>query len=134
MHLNHMAWAIPLFLLLMGIEYWVARKKGWKYFTFSNSITNLNIGNREIIKNTGFNVGWHWQNAFYWNSPLAAGRVPAYSTVDAQVNYRIPELFSTLKLGATNLLNKKYYQYLGGPSIGGFYYFTIVFDTNVHKK
>jgi iron complex outermembrane receptor protein len=103
-------------------------------FNTPNWITNLSIGNREILKNTGFNVGWHWQNAFYWNSPLAAGNVPAYSTIDAQVNYRIPELFSTLKLGATNLLNKKYYQYLGGPSIGGFYYFTIVFDTNTHKK
>ena len=103
-------------------------------FNTPNWITNLSIGNREILKNTGFNVGWHWQNAFYWNSPLAAGRVPAYSTIDAQVNYRIPELFSTLKLGATNLLNQKYYQYLGGPSVGGFYYFTIVFDTNTHKK
>jgi len=103
-------------------------------FNTPNWITNLSIGNREILKNTGFNVGWHWQNAFYWNSPLAAGRVPAYSTVDAQVNYRIPELFSTLKLGATNLLNQKYYQYLGGPSVGGFYYFTIVFDTRAGRS
>ncbi|WP_431215756.1 hypothetical protein ACQ86N_14495 [Puia sp. P3] len=55
-------------------------------FNTPNWITNLSIGNREILKNTGFNVGWHWQNAFYWNSPLAAGNVPAYSTVDAQVN------------------------------------------------
>ena len=51
-----MAWAIPLFLLLMGIEYWVARKKGWKYFTFSNSITNLNVGIAERLLDT-FTVG-----------------------------------------------------------------------------
>ncbi len=102
-------------------------------FNTPNWITNISIGNREFIKNTGFNVGWHWQNSFYWNSPLAAGNVPAYSTIDAQVNYRIPKLFSTLKLGATDLFNSRYYQYLGGPTIGGFYYFTIVFDTNTHK-
>jgi outer membrane receptor protein involved in Fe transport len=96
-------------------------------------ITNISIGNREILPNTGFTVGWHWQNAFYWNSPLAAGEVPAYGTVDAQVNYRLPKLFSTLKLGATDLLNTKYYQYLGGPTIGAFYYFTVVFDTNPRK-
>jgi alkylglycerol monooxygenase len=56
MHLNHMAWAIPLFLLFIGIEYWVARKKGWKYFTFSNSITNLNVGIAERLLDT-FTVG-----------------------------------------------------------------------------
>ena len=97
-------------------------------------ITNLSIGNREILKNTGFNIGWHWQTGFYWNSPLAQGNVPSYSTVDAQINYRIPKLYSTLKLGATNIFNKKYYQYLGGPEIGGFYYFTIIFDSNTRQK
>ncbi len=97
-------------------------------------ITNLSIGNREVVKNTGFNIGWHWQSQFYWNSPLATGEVPAYSTIDAQVNYRIPKLYTTLKLGGTNIFNKKYYQYIGGPSVGGFYYFTVVFDTNTKQK
>jgi outer membrane receptor protein involved in Fe transport len=98
-------------------------------FNTPNWITNVSFGNREIVKNTGFNIGWHWQNSFYWNSPLAAGNVPAYSTIDAQVNYRLPNLYTTLKIGATDIFNKRYYQYLGGPTIGGFYYFTIVFDT-----
>ncbi len=97
-------------------------------------ITNLSISNREILKNTGFNVGWHCQHSFYWNSPLAAGNVPSYGTIDAQVNYRLPKLYSTLKLGATDIFNTRYYQYLGGPTIGGFYYFTIVFDTNTGQK
>lgn len=97
-------------------------------------ITNLSIGNREILKNTGFNIGWHWQTAFYWNSPLATGEVPSYSTIDAQVNYRIPNWWTTVKFGATNLFNQRYYQYLGGPTIGGFYYVTVVFDTNSKKK
>ena len=102
-------------------------------FNTPSWITNVSIGNREILPNTGFTVGWHWQSKFYWNSPLAAGKVPAYGTVDAQVNYRIPRLFSTLKLGTTDLFNTRYYQYLGGPTIGAFYYFTIVFDTNPRK-
>ena len=102
-------------------------------FNTPSWITNVSIGDREILPNTGFTVGWHWQSHFYWNSPLSAGEVPGYGTVDAQVNYRLPSLFSTLKLGATDLLNARYYQYLGGPTIGAFYYFTIVFDTNVKK-
>ncbi|WP_254639874.1 sterol desaturase family protein [Chitinophaga sp. GbtcB8] len=56
MHLNHMAWAIPLFLLLMGIEYGVARKKGWGYFSFSTSISNLNVGVAERLLDT-FTIG-----------------------------------------------------------------------------
>ncbi|MDR3716688.1 MAG: TonB-dependent receptor [Puia sp.] len=103
-------------------------------FNTPDWITNVSIGNREILKNTGFNVGWHWQNSFYWNSPLAAGTVPSYGTIDAQVNYRIPKLYSTLKLGATDIFNTRYYQYLGGPTVGGFYYLTIVFDTNTRQK
>jgi outer membrane receptor protein involved in Fe transport len=99
-------------------------------FNTPDWITNVSIGNREILKNTGVNIGWHWQNHFYWNSPLAVGTVPSYGTIDAQVNYRIPKLLSTVKIGATNIFNTKYYQYIGGPTVGGFYYFTIVFDTN----
>ncbi|HEY4109490.1 TonB-dependent receptor [Puia sp.] len=102
-------------------------------FNTPSWITNVSIGNREILPNTGFTVGWHWQSKFYWNSPLAAGEVPGYGTVDAQVNYRLPKLFSTLKLGTTDLFNTRYFQYLGGPTIGAFYYFTIVFDTNPRR-
>ncbi len=78
--------------------------------------------------------GFLLETAFYWNSPLAQGTVPSYNTFDAQVNYRIPQLLTTLKIGATNILNKKYYQYLGGPEVGGFYYFTFVFDTGMKSK
>ena len=103
-------------------------------FNTPSWITNFSFGNREVVKNMGFNIGWHWQSRFYWNSPLAQGEVPAYSTIDAQLNYRIPKFFSTVKLGATNIFNHKYYQYLGGPSIGGFYYFTVVFDTHAGQR
>lgn len=51
-----MAWAIPLFLLLMGIEYGIARKKGWRYFSFSTSISNLNVGVAERLLDT-FTIG-----------------------------------------------------------------------------
>lgn len=92
-------------------------------------ISNISFSNREIIKNTGFNLVWHWQDAFYWNSPLANGVVRAYNTVDAQVTRKIPTQHITLKFGATNILNNYHTQYIGGPSIGGFYYASFVFET-----
>ncbi len=97
-------------------------------------ITNISVGNREVFKNAGFNIGWKWQSAFDWQSPLANGRIPQYGVVDAQVSYAIPSIYTRFKLGASNLFNRAYYQYEGGPLIGGLYYLTIVFDYNLKKK
>ena len=93
--------------------------------------TNVSVGNREIVRNFGFNVNWRWQDTFYWESPLANGQVPAYSTLDAQVNLRVPTLKSTIKLGGTDILNKRYFQYAAGPTIGALYYVSVVFDATV---
>lgn len=97
-------------------------------FNTPNWVSNISIGNRELLKNFGFNVVWRWQNTFYWESPLANGDVPAYNTVDAQVNYRIPKLKSTIKVGGSNLLNNRYIQYAAGPTIGGLYYAAITVE------
>jgi iron complex outermembrane receptor protein len=89
---------------------------------------NMTFGNREIIKNVGFNIVWRWQDRLFWESTLANGEVPAYQTIDAQVNLRVPKLKSTIKVGGTNLLNKRYYQFAAGPTIGGLYYAAITVD------
>ncbi|UOQ55011.1 TonB-dependent receptor [Hymenobacter cellulosivorans] len=93
--------------------------------------TNLNFGNREVVRNLGFNVVWRRQSSFLWESPLANGQVPAYQTVDAQVNVRIPAVKATIKVGGANLLNNRYIQYAAGPTIGGLYYVALTFDNTV---
>jgi outer membrane receptor protein involved in Fe transport len=95
--------------------------------------TNLSFGNREVVKNVGFNVVWRWQDAFLWESPLVNGRVPSYYTVDAQVTYRLPALKTNIKAGASNLFNNRYIQYAGGPTIGGIYYVAITVDGLLKK-
>jgi iron complex outermembrane receptor protein len=92
---------------------------------------NASFGNREVVRNLGFNIAWRRQSTFYWESPLANGRVPAYQTVDAQVNLRVPTLKTTIKVGGANLFNNRYIQYAAGPTIGGLYYVAITFDNNV---
>jgi iron complex outermembrane recepter protein len=95
--------------------------------------TNLSFGNREVVKNIGFNVGWRWQDAFLWESPLVTGNVSAYSTVDAQVTFKVPKVKSTIKVGGSNILNHRYIQYAGGPTIGGLYYAAITVDGLLNK-
>ncbi|HYG37947.1 MAG TPA: TonB-dependent receptor [Cytophagales bacterium] len=97
-------------------------------FNTPNWITNLSIGNREILKNLGFNVVWKWQSSFDWESPLANGRVPSYSSLDAQITVRVPSIKSTIKVGGANILNNRYIQYAAGPTIGGLYYVALTVD------
>lgn len=92
---------------------------------------SASFGNREIVRNLGFNVVYRWQTSFYWESPLANGQVPAYANLDAQVNLRVPNLKSTVKLGGTNLFDRRYYQYAAGPTIGALYYVAVTFDATV---
>lgn len=90
--------------------------------------SNLSFGNRTVTKHVGFNVVWKWQDAFEWESPLVTGPVPAINTLDAQLTLRLPKVKSTLKIGGTNLLNNRHYQYAGGPVIGALYYTAITWD------
>jgi len=90
--------------------------------------TNLSVGNRAITRNIGFNIVWKWQNSFLWESPLVTGQVDAINNIDAQVTYRAPKLKSTIKFGATNILNNRHIQYAGGPTIGALYYVAITVD------
>lgn len=86
---------------------------------------NTSISKEEIIKHLGAGITWKWQSSYYWQSFLVNGRVPAYNTLDAQVSYTLPRARSRIKVGASNLFNKYYYSFLGGPSIGGMYYLTL---------
>jgi iron complex outermembrane receptor protein len=89
---------------------------------------NFSFGNREVVKNVGFNVVYKWQESYLWESPLVTGTVPAIHTFDAQVTLRVPVYYATFKIGATNIFNKRYIQYAGGPTIGGIYYASVTLD------
>ncbi len=89
---------------------------------------NIKFGNRKVTDNLGFNVTYRWQEGFRWESSFARGPVPAYATLDAQVSYKLPNIKSVLKVGASNLLNEPYIQSLGAPEIGTIAYISLTFD------
>ncbi len=90
---------------------------------------NMGVGKRNIMKNTSFNVNWRWQNSFLWESTFGVGTIPAYSTLDAQVSYKVKSVRSIFKLGASNLLNNYYTTGFGNAAVGGLYYITWSFDS-----
>ena len=89
---------------------------------------NAGFGSKEIVKNFGFNVQYRWQQAFMWNSTFGTGIVPSFSTVDAQVNLKLPAVKSMIKLGGSNIANKYYQTSFGNPAVGALYYLAFTFN------
>ena len=69
-----------------------------------------------------------WQDAFLSDGDLASGPVVAFTTVDAQVSYRLNKAKTMIKLGGTNLLNHYYRNAYGNPEIGGLYYVSVGYN------
>lgn len=86
------------------------------------------FGNTDVFKNFGFNVAWRWSDAFFWEASFGDGNVPAFHVIDAQVNYRIPSLKSTIKVGASNLLQDEYFTAFGTGLIGSQYYVSLTIN------
>ncbi len=94
-------------------------------------ITNVSVSNPQLIGRLGFSLNYKYQSSFLWQSSLATGTVPAIHNVDAQASYSLAwhgktDVGLQLKAGATNLLNRPYYTFVAGPSVGGFYYTSVV--------
>jgi iron complex outermembrane recepter protein len=94
---------------------------------------NIGISGRDVevigIKKFGFNVNYRWVKSFiYEGSPQFTGIIPSYGLVDAQINFGLNTLNSTLKIGASNVLNNKVYQTYGGPRIGRMAYVSFLYD------
>ena len=86
------------------------------------------FGSTELVDNFGFNVAWRWSDDYFWEATFGDGEVPSFSTVDAQINYTIPSLKSTLKLGAANLGGYDYFTAFGTGLIGSQYYLSLTIN------
>lgn len=88
----------------------------------------LMFGNSNVYENFGFNIAWRWSDAYFWQATFADGNVPAYHTMDAQVNYRLPSLNSFIKVGGSNIFGEDYFTAVGTGFIGSQYYVSWVFN------
>ncbi len=91
-------------------------------FNTSKHTVKAQFGNNRLFKNFGFNVSGRWLDKYRWVSPFIKGDVDARTVIDAQLNYRIPSMKSTFKIGGTNLFGGEYYVAPGTGQIGQLYY------------
>ena len=90
---------------------------------------NIGLGNNDMGKGVGFNLQYRWQDDVYWEGTFGTGDVPSFSTLDAQISYKITSIKSMVKFGGSNFLNKYYRSAFGNPRVGGMYY--VSFGYNV---
>ncbi|HLP52516.1 MAG TPA: TonB-dependent receptor [Chitinophagales bacterium] len=88
---------------------------------------NVGISGKDIklgnVKGFAFNVNFKWIKGFVFEgSPQFSGSIPSYSLLDAQVSYEWAKIYTTFKLGGSNLVSKKNYQVYGGPAVGRMIY------------
>ena len=106
-------------------------QKGRNFFISPENRYNLTFSNARVNEGPfGFAVTYRWTDKMWVEQGTTAGDVwlPSWSTIDAQVSYRLPALKSVVKVGETNLLNQYYAQGYGLARIGGLYYVSLTFD------
>ena len=89
---------------------------------------NVTFGNKRLTNKLGFKLGVRWIDEFTWEGSFANGLVPSYTTVDAQLSYKIPSMKTMLKMGGTNIFNNRHIEIYGGPNVGGVYYVSLTYD------
>jgi len=83
---------------------------------------NVGFVGTRVWKNLGFSVNYKWVEGYRWESSFGDGNVPSYSVLDAQINYDFKDIFSTLRVGASNLMNNRHIEAYGSPRIGRLVY------------
>jgi outer membrane receptor protein involved in Fe transport len=98
---------------------------------------NVGIAGRDIplklagirFNNFGFNVNYKWIQSFLFEgSPQFTGIIPQYDLLDGQINWRLNKLNTTVKIGASNMLNNRRFQTYGGPRVGRLAYFSLLYE------
>ncbi len=86
------------------------------------------IGNEKVFENFGFNVSARWNSEYEWQAGFADGTIESATVIDAQINYAVPKMKSTFKLGAANIGGKEYTQVIGAGLIGQQYFASWTFN------
>ena len=90
---------------------------------------NINLFDVDVLKKVGFSINYKWVEGFqYEGSPQFTGYVPTYDLLDAQISVDVERLNSTIKIGASNILDNEHYETYGGPDIGRLAYISLLYD------
>ncbi|MEP6647064.1 MAG: TonB-dependent receptor [Saprospiraceae bacterium] len=98
-------------------------------FNLGFSGRNINVLDMGALRKVGFSVNYKWVEGFVFEgSPQFTGNVPTYDLLDAQISVDLDKLNTTIKIGASNILDNKHFETYGGPYIGRLAYINFLYD------
>ena len=81
------------------------------------------------IKYIGFSINYKWIESFLFEgSPQFTGIIPRYDLLDIQFNYEFKKINTTLKIGASNILDNRHFETVGGPLVGRLGYIKLTYS------
>jgi outer membrane receptor protein involved in Fe transport len=100
------------------------------YFNTPKYRGNIGFGNTGFLchNRIGFNVTMRSQSDFYYQGTFGDGALPCYTSFDGMISYKVPNIKSLIKLGASNIANKYYATGFGSPTVGGVYYVSFAYN------
>ena len=100
-------------------------------YNISLSARDYKLGRADSKWNIGFNVTYKWIEGFrFEGSPQFTGFIDSYGLLDCQVSLKQKTWNTTMKIGASNVLNNMVYQVYGGPRVGRMAYISFLYDWN----
>jgi iron complex outermembrane recepter protein len=97
-------------------------------FSLSGRDLPMNLLGKKT-NNLGFNLNYKWVQGFVFEgSPQFTGNISNYALMDAQLNFKVKKIDTTIKVGASNILNNKAFQTYGGPRIGRLAYISLLYE------
>jgi iron complex outermembrane receptor protein len=95
------------------------------------SVSSIQNFKARWIKNISCSANYKWVEGYQFEgSPQFTGFIPSYGIVDAQVSYHLKQHHTTIKVGASNILDNRHYETYGGPAIGRMAYVQVRYDLN----
>ena len=91
-------------------------------FNTPNHKVKASFGNSELFKNFGFQINYRWSDSYQWQNGFADGMIDAFSVLDAQMSYEVPEIKSIFKAGGSNILGEEYFSAVGTGAVGSIFY------------
>jgi outer membrane receptor protein involved in Fe transport len=82
----------------------------------------VSFGNPKLFKNFGFAINGRWNDEYFWQSSSADAIVDSRTVIDAQINYSVPKIKSTFKIGGSNIGGKEYFSAPGTGAVGSQFY------------
>jgi hypothetical protein len=103
---------------------------GRNFFISPENRFNVTLSNPNLTKRVGFVLSYRWTDETWVEQGNTQGDVllPAWTSVDAALTYKLPSVKGLIKLGGSNILNQYYSQGYGLAQIGGLYYVSFLVD------